>query len=516
MACNLIVPIVSAAPSLRARAQAALRAGADVVELRVDRIGDIAAVEELLREPHAKPFILTVRAREEGGAWEGDEAERVALIERLGLLLPGYVDFEYAAWMRSANVRQKIGLVCRTARDESSGRPKNELILSHHDLHGTPDDAELERIVTAMQAQPAAVAKVVFTPRDATDALRIVALRKFASDARPLIALGMGEAGLLTRVMARTSDMFGSFAALDRAEQSAPGQPTIDDFRNHYRWDTVSPSTRFFGLIGWPVSHSHSPHIHNAAMLAAAVDGVYLPLPVAPDEASFRRFMQQTLAPVGRPFAGFSVTIPHKEHALRWLLAAGYDAGTLARRCGAVNTLLRTPDGRYFGQNTDATAAWSVLSAAAPEIAANPAGATVLVLGAGGAARGIAAALVEHGCRVCVTNRSAARARVLSADLDCAFAAWEERASLPADVVINCTSVGMSPKIDDSPLPMAALRTGQIVFDTVYTPPDTRLLRDAAAAGCRVISGRALFLAQAAEQFQLWHGRTAVFPELRA
>jgi 3-dehydroquinate dehydratase/shikimate dehydrogenase len=516
MGCNLIVPIVRAAPSLRAQVQAAVRAGADLIELRVDRIGDIAAVDELLREPHAKPYILTVRTREEGGAWDGDEADRVALIERLGLLMPGYIDFEFAAWMRSANLRQKIGLVCQTGSDESSGRPKNKLILSHHNLHRVPDDADLARIVSSIQAQQAAVTKVVFTPRDATDALRIVELSRFGSDARPLIALGMGDAGLLTRVMAGSGNLFGVFAALDPTEQSAPGQPTIDELLGLYRWNAISRATRYYGLIGWPVSHSQSPRIHNAAMAAAAIDGVYIPLPVAPDEDAFRRFMQQVQEPVGRSFAGFSVTIPHKEHALRWLLAAGLGAGPIARRCGAVNTLIRAPDGRFFGHNTDASAAWSVLATAAPEIATNPADVTVLILGAGGAARGIAAAVLERGCRVCVANRSPARAGALSADLGCESVAWEGRASLSADVVINCTSVGMTPNVSDSPLPAAALRAGQIVFDTVYTPADTRLLRDAAAAGCRVISGRALFLAQAAEQFRLWHAQTAAFPAIDA
>lgn len=514
MACNLIVPIVRAAPSLRAAVEAAVRAGADLVELRVDRIGDIAAVEELLREPHVTPYILTVRTREEGGGWDGDEAERVALIERLGLLLPGFIDFEYAAWMRSANIRQKIGLVCQTAGNDSIGRPRNKLILSHHDLNRTPADTEMERFVMAIQAQSPAVTKVIFSPHDSTDALRIAALSRFASASRPLIALGMRDAGLLTRVMARTNGMFGSFAALDPADQSAPGQPTIAEIRDRYRWDTLSSATRCYGVIGWPVAHSQGPRVHNAAMAAAGIDGVYVPLPVAPDGASFQRFMKELQHPVGQSFVGFSITIPHKEHALGWLLENNFDVAPLALRCGAVNTLIRLPDGRFRGENTDASGAWAVLSGAAPEIAVRPEDANVLVLGAGGAARGIVAALLEQGCRVCVANRSPDRARALCADLGCAFVAWEARGSTTAQVVINCTSVGMTPKTEETPLPSAALRTGQIVFDTVYTPPETRFLREAQAAGCRVISGRDLFLAQAAEQFQLWHGQSPAFPEL--
>jgi 3-dehydroquinate dehydratase/shikimate dehydrogenase len=219
--------------------------------------------------------------------------------------------------------------------------------------------------------------------------------------------------------------------------------------------------------------------------------------------------MEQVQQPVGRSCGGFSVTIPHKEHALRWLLDCGNDVSPLARRCGAVNTLVRTSAGGFRGENTDATAAWAVLADGARDIAAHPSDANVLILGAGGAARGIAAGLMEHGCRVQVTNRTAERARVLCAALGCAFVDWSERGATPADVIVNCTSVGMRPNIDETPFPPEALRAGQIVFDTVYAPEETRLRRDAAAAGCRLISGRTMFLEQASEQSLLWQGETA-------
>lgn len=502
-----------------------------MVELRVDRIGDVDAVERLLRQPHDVSYILTIRTVDEGGAWDGDEAQRIALFERLGLLLPGFIDLEFAAWQRSANLRQKIGLVADVAghtpnpiTDWPMRRAKNALILSHHDLAGTPSDTDMMRLVERMLATPAAAIKVVFNPSDAWDALRILMLQVLARGRKPLIAMGIGEAGLITRVLARRQGMFAAYAALERGGEAAAGQPTIADLRSTYRWDAISPTSRVYGVIGWPVSQSKGPALHNAALSADAIDAVYLPIPVRPTYEAFETFIWMGAMRPWTGLSGFSVTIPHKEHALRWLRENGGEITPLAERCGAVNTLVRRDDGSWLGDNTDVHGVWHALDSLRRDVSdsASEGGpppafvpgnrpqtfARVAVLGAGGVARAVVIALQQRGCQVTLFNRTPERAEALARELGCDWAAWDRRSEADVDLLVNCTSVGMSPAVEQSPLPPEALRPGMTVFDTVYSPAHTRLLRDASAAGCRTISGEWLFAGQAAEQYRRWHQRT--------
>jgi 3-dehydroquinate dehydratase/shikimate dehydrogenase len=200
------------------------------------------------------------------------------------------------------------------------------------------------------------------------------------------------------------------------------------------------------------------------------------------------------------------VTIPHKEHALRWLVGQGFRTSELARRCGAVNTLVRRADGTWEGDNTDARGALAALQSSERIRDHGLRGRQADVLGAGGVARAIAAALCAQGCTVIVYNRTPQRAENLARELRCSWKPWDERRQYTGDILINCTSVGLWPAVDDSPLPDEAVRPGTLVMDTVYRPAQTRLLRAAAARGCETISGAEMFLAQAAVQHELWHG----------
>ena len=242
-------------------------------------------------------------------------------------------------------------------------------------------------------------------------------------------------------------------------------------------------------------------------MAAVGVDGVYVHLPVAPTSEAFATFMAEATR-LEENFHGFSVTIPHKEHAARWLRATfGNDAlSPLAQRCGAVNTLGRA-DAGWWGDNTDAGGIKTALQQASGESGRSLAGRSALVLGAGGVARAALAALGDLGCKLTVCNRTHERALGLARDFGAEVTAWEKRLETGADLILNCTSIGMAPQADESPLETAHWRGDEIVFDTIYTPPQTRLLREAARAGCRTISGLDLFAAQAALQFGRWHGR---------
>lgn len=505
---RIAIPIVSNDPPLAAQIDAAIAAGADLLELRVDRIDDIPAIEATLRRKDRPPIILTIRSADEGGAWSGSDAERIALIEHLGLLQPGYVDVELATWQRSANLRQKIRLVCECLDDTTSPphdqRPKNKLILSHHNFRNTP--ANLDEPFDTLESTPAGILKAVFTPRDTTDALRILVQLGNRANKRHTIALAMGESGLITRVLARKFRAFLTFATRDESQQSAPGQPTIQELCDRFRWTSIGRNSRVFGVVGWPISHSQSPSIHNAAMATAGMDGVYLPMPVQPTYDDFVAFMTIVAQNPALDIHGLSVTIPHKLHALRWVdEQPGSEVTPLARSCGAVNTLARRDDNTWLADNTDAVGIIRSLERIPRLSGDRLRGKRVAVIGAGGVARAAVAALAERGCAITVYNRSGVRAEELADDFGCETGDWHRRNEVTADILIQCTSVGMWPETDAAPVTTEALREGMIVFETIYRPQMTKLLRMAKAVGCELVDGVGMFIEQAAAQFTRWH-----------
>ncbi len=257
----------------------------------------------------------------------------------------------------------------------------------------------------------------------------------------------------------------------------------------------IDGTTRLYGIIGHPVAHSMSPAMHNAAFEATGINGVY----VAMDVEDAGRGVA-ALKELG--FAGVSVTVPHKEA----VMAHVDEIDPVARRIGAVNTLLlyRPPDRDRVvvrGFNTD----WQGANLALAD-KIRLAGSRVLVLGAGGAARAVGFGLVEAGAEVMISNRTEARGIALAESLGCRFVAGEELAGVQADVLVNTTSVGMAPDVDSLPIEPDLLPGFSLVMDIVYAPLETRLLREAAAAGCDVIDGLAMLQYQGAVQFRIWTG----------
>jgi len=261
--------------------------------------------------------------------------------------------------------------------------------------------------------------------------------------------------------------------------------------------------------MGWPVEHSLSPVMHNAAFAALGLDWVYVPLPVAPGDV---REAVQGLRALG--FVGANVTIPHKQAVIPWL----DEVSAAAQAIGAVNTLV-VRDGRLLGENTD----WRGFLTSLREAGVEPAGKCALVLGAGGAARAVVYALVRVGARVVVVNRTHARAEGLAraltklGDIQTALTV-EAAVNLLSDIdlVVNTTSVGMWPRIDESPWPEAVpLPTRAIVCDLVYHPLETRLLKRASTTGCPVVDGLGMLVHQGAAAFELWTGVEAPVKVMR-
>ncbi|MDX9840216.1 MAG: shikimate dehydrogenase [Desulfobulbus sp.] len=256
----------------------------------------------------------------------------------------------------------------------------------------------------------------------------------------------------------------------------------------------INGSTRLFGIIGDPVEHSLSPAMHNACFAAMGLNNVYVPMrPTSLAEAI------TGLRALG--FLGVSVTVPFKVEVMPHLDAIDPVAG----RIGSVNTLVfeRQQDApvRCIGHNTD----WIGANQALGEVL-DPAGRTVLVIGAGGAARAVGFGLLEAGARVLLTNRTVARGRELADQLGCPFIDSRELGPVRANALINTTSVGMAPAIEALPIDPDLLDHFPVVMDNVYAPLTTRLVREAAARGCRTVNGLRMLLHQGVAQFRLWTG----------
>lgn len=266
----------------------------------------------------------------------------------------------------------------------------------------------------------------------------------------------------------------------------------------------INGTTRLFGILGNPVAHSLSPAMHNAAFRARGLNAVYVPLPTSELEMAFAG-----IKALG--FSGISVTVPHKV-AIMPLLDA---IDPVAQKIGAVNTLLfkHKADGRLqcTGVNTD----WIGANQALAE-AIRLSGTSVLILGAGGAARAIGFGLCEAGAQIFIHNRNQAKGEHLAAQLGCLYLTATELRDLRADVLINATSVGMQPKADALPLEADLLSNFQVVMDIVYAPLETRLLQEAAARGCKTVPGSNMLLYQATAQWQLWLGEEPPVDVMRA
>ncbi len=524
--------MVEQVDAARADAIRAAEHGADIIEYRIDQCfrtphdtpHDTPEIFRLVEESPL-PCIITCRPTWEGGHYEGNEDDRLALFQALGTSdhPPRYIDVELKALARTAAAISAINAA--VDHPDPTRDVHTSLILSTHDFQGRP--ADLTRRLLAMQDEPAtSVSKVAFRARSLRDNLELFDI--LTERTRPTIALGMGEFGLMSRILAPKFGGFLTFATLRDESATAPGQPTLDDLLNTYRFRSIGPATRVYGIVGWPVEHSLSPRIHNAGFTEVGHDGVYLPLPIAAGEAgaedSYTSFKATLLELIHHPrldFAGCSVTMPHKESLVRLARECAWELDEVSTLSGSANTLVieRASDGalasaRVF--NTDAAAAIACLATPLEGLA----GKRITLLGAGGVARAIAFGLATEGASITITNRSPNRAEQLVSDINAAFPnaactqPWDDRATTAPNAYINCTSVGMTggPAPDDSPLPADSFSQSArntVLLETVYAPVRTRLVSQAQDAGWHTIDGLEMFVDQGARQFQLWTGRPA-------
>jgi len=479
--CTLTATTIEA---LAEQMSQAASTGCDTVECRLDYLSPPPGSDDVAALVGACDLdvIATCRPVREGGKFTGSEADRIAILQAASDAGASYIDVE--------------------ADVPPGERPGGVIISSRHDFETCPEN--LDELAAGLDASDAAVNKIAFTASSPSDALR--AFDVIRSSRKPTIALAMGPAGLPSRILAGKAGAFGTFGSLAGGLESAPGQPTVAQLRDLYRWDHIDADTEIYGVIGCPVGHSMSPAIHNAAFSAIGINGVYVPLLIEPGGENFNDFLDAVLARPWLGWRGLSVTIPHKHNALDFVGAENCDP--LAVRIGAVNTITISPDGLLRGDNTDYAAAIDALCDAMGITREDLAGREVAVLGAGGAARAIVAALAHYGARTTIYNRTVARGEALASDFGASAAGLPAAESMQAEIVINCTPIGMYPLVDTSPLDRIPACV-KVVFDTIYNPIRTKLLAAAEDAQCLTITGLDMFVNQAVAQFETWTAQEA-------
>ncbi len=302
----------------------------------------------------------------------------------------------------------------------------------------------------------------------------------------------MGETGFPTRVLSPGFGGIYTYAAPNTATGTASGQVSARQLRNLYRVEKISRDAKIFGVIADPVRHSISPAVHNRAFQARRVDAVYLPFLVHPIQLKDFFHLAAKL-----PLAGFSVTIPHKQKIIRYLDVVE----PLARRIGAVNTVWRK-SGKWRGTNTDTA---GVTGPLAKRVRLSKSSA--LIVGNGGAARGAIYALAEAGVKLAITGRNLDRVRVLARAVGAELLTREQADTRMFDVLIHATPLGMTPRTGECFFPGRI--PAQLVFDMVYNPLETLLLRKAKSQGAECVNGLEMFIEQAVRQFEIFTGDTA-------
>lgn len=455
------------------------------LEFRLDYLPKPALALAKIRdftEYHPHVFAVgTCRRAANGGKFRGSVAEQLNILAKASSAGCQLLDVELETAQRSS--AQQLGQL----------RAKSALILSYHDFHATK---KLEETLAKMVGISADFYKIVTTATTLSDNVVMMKFVEKHSDQYSLIGLCMGEQGIISRILGVRAGSAFTFAAVNANEKTAPGQVTAQELRSTYRIEQVDTATRVYGVAGDPVSHSLSPAIMNAAMRRENTNGVYVSL--------HAKSIKDLLACVRDiPIHGLSITMPYKEAILSHL--DNTDSHTA--KIGACNTVVRAQDGKLYGFNTDGA---GVVRPLEQRLALE--GAKILVLGAGGAARAAVFGLKERAAEVYILNRTVATAQKLARS---ARARLVKRADLKKqsfDVIVNATPVGMG-NDRESPLSADEIRA-KYVFDMVYDPRETLLLKLARARGAEIILGMEMFVHQAARQFEIWTGKPAPREEM--
>ncbi len=467
--------------ALLSHARSEYEAGERFLEFRLDYLPfperGVAAIRKFLARQPDCVLLATCRRRQNHGRFHGSIEEQIRVLEAARDAGARAVDVEIESAENYLDRVAKLRSGCL-------------LLISYHNYGGTPP--RLDSVLRRMTKVPADGYKVVTTARKPSDSHRVLALAR-GNPKTPTIVLAMGETGFPTRVLSPAFGGLYTYAAPNTAEGTASGQVCARQLRSIYRIGKFTKDARIYGVIADPVRHSISPAVHNRAFQARRADSVYLPFLVQAGRLKDFMLLADRL-----PLAGFSVTIPHKQKILRYL----DQVDPLARRIGAVNTVWRKA-GKWRGANTDAAGVTVPLERRHVRLAKS----TVLVVGNGGAARGAAFTLAAAGAKLAITGRNLDRVRALASLTNAEPLSRDQAEARKFDVVIHATPIGMTPRTEEcffrDGIP------GKLVFDMVYTPMETELLRRAKHQGAETVPGLEMFLEQASRQFEIWTGERA-------
>ena len=482
---RVCVPVVgSDAATMIERAESVVRDN-PFLELRLDYLSQpVAGLPKLksFLEVHPEATVIaTCRRTVNGGKFRGSAVSELAILLKAADAGFQLVDLEVQSAKalkadRVAALSDRVGV-----------------ILSYHNFHATK---KLEDVLAEISKYPADFYKIVSTATNLYDNAIMMEFLEANSAKHEMVGLCMGEQGIISRVLGVRAGSIFTFGAAKSGEETAVGQVPFNELRDIYRIENVDAATQVYGVAGDPVEHSHSPIMMNAAFRRESVNAVYLAL--------HAKKLKDLLACVRDiPIRGLSVTMPYKQD----IVEALENSDALTRQIGACNTLVRSLDGKLYGFNTDVAGIVIPL-----EQRLHLAESRILILGAGGAARAAAFGLKAKGAEVFITNRTPERGQVLARQAKAKYLKRADIAKTSFDVIINATPVGMGSN-KQSPVEDKELNT-KYVFDLVYTPAETKLIKMARTKNIQVISGLEMFVQQGARQFEIWTGKPAPIAEM--
>jgi len=449
----------------------------DLIEIRADYIKDFNEENlfELLRL-RRKPLILTMRKSDEGGLFKGSIEERQKLFIKALELGIDYIDIEFSCG--EDFVYELISL-----------RGNSKIICSYHNFQKTPSLREMEEIYGRINSLKPDIVKIVTYGNSINDNFIHFELLK---DKENLVSFSMGLRGQISRIVSPVYGSLFTYGSLSSDKKTAEGQITVKELIETYNFHLIDKNTKILGVIGGHAENSLSKYMHNRNFKEENLNYIYVPFKTEQEELpifmeNFRKFN----------FAGGAVTIPHKVDIINYVDCVEDTAGKI----GAVNTVVNN-HGILTGYNTDCPGAMKAL-----EKKIDLHGKTCLVFGAGGAARAICYGLKQKGAKIIISNRTMEKAENLAKELSVEFCPYKDINKYDCNIIINTTSVGMYPHVDDSIAEKDFLR-GKTVFDIVYRPMITRMLKDAEEVNSLIIEGCEMLLYQGIEQYKLWTGES--------
>jgi 3-dehydroquinate dehydratase/shikimate dehydrogenase len=484
---KVCVAIIGSTPAEMLEKASAVVKETPFLEFRLDYLEKpllaLPKLKHFFAENTAATGIATCRRSANGGKFTGNIAAEMEILSKAAASGFHIVDLE----LESAEALKKGDL-------EKLRETGVALIVSHHDFNATKD---LEGVYKRIQPFQPDFIKIVPTAKTLTDNVTLMRFIEHMDNHSNIIGICMGDAGIISRVLGVRAGSAFTFAAATSGEETGPGQIAARTLIETYRIDQVDAATKVYGVAGNPIRSSLSPIMMNTAFRRETVNAVYLALQ-ATKITDLLKLVQEI------PIQGLSVTMPLKQEIMAHL----EKTDPLSAKIGACNTVLRAQDGKLYGFNTDVAGITGPL-----EKRMSLKGAKALVLGAGGAARAAVFGLRDKGADVFILNRTPETAQKLAKQSGSKTIKKDVLAKTPFDVIINATPIGMA-GIKAAPLLEAKDLNTKLVFDLVYNPLETPLLRLARQQNIPIITGIEMFVQQGARQFEIWTGKAAPEEEM--